>query len=164
MDPHAGGLGARAELAGDVVVYELVDDAKPDRLELPRGQLVERLVEPVQPGLVGLAHCLDGEAEPRAGGAFEPAASHGRDEDVPRDREQPRAGGAVQLVTEARAGDPCLRERLGGQVVGGLAFARAAEVVAVDAVGVPVVEPRNAAASVRAAARSSASVGWVISV
>jgi hypothetical protein len=46
MDPHAGGFGARAELARDIVLCEIVDDAEPDRLELPRGKLVERLVEP----------------------------------------------------------------------------------------------------------------------
>ena len=56
------------------------------------------------------------------------------------DPEQPGPGRAARLVAEARAREPGLRERLRRQVVRGVRVLAAPQVVAVDAVGVALVE------------------------
>ena len=83
---------------------------------------------------------VDGETQALAGSPLEPAAPDGADEDVPCDGEEPRPCGASGPVAESQPREPRLRERLGRQVVRGLRLADAAEVVAVDALGVTLVE------------------------
>ena len=79
-------------------------------------------------------------AEPLAGAALEPSLTHADEQHVAGDPEQPGAGRAACLVAEARAREPGLRERLRRQVVRGVRVVAAAQVVAVDARGVAVVE------------------------
>ena len=51
---------------------------------------------------------------------LEPPLTHAHEQDVAGDPEQPGAGRAARLVAEARAREPRLGERLGGQVVRGV--------------------------------------------
>jgi len=123
---HPRGLRRRAERLGDAVVGEVVLDPQPDRLALPVGQLGERLVEPVEPALLGVgggARKLEPESRARA--ALERAPADGGEQDVARDREQPRCGGAAGQIAEPRAREPRLGERLGGEVVRGVRVRRA---------------------------------------
>ena len=82
----------------------------------------------------------DLHAEPLAGARLERAPADRDQQHVAGDPEQPRAGRAVALVAEARADEPDLRERLGGQLVRGVLVAAAPLVVAEHALRVAVVE------------------------
>ena len=136
--------GVVAEALGRLVVAEVLDDAQADRLLLSLGEVRERLVEAVEPAFVRLGHrlaraCVE-HAEPLAGAALQPSPAHADEQHVARDAEEPRPGGAARLVAEAHAREPGLRERLGGQVVRGVGVAAASQVIAVDAIGVALVE------------------------
>ncbi len=144
-DAHTGGPRRRPEREGDLVVLELVDHAQLDGCALILRQLVERLVESLEPRVVRFRRRRRvvepiANAEPRARARLDAAAPHRLRDEVPRDAEEPRPGGAVSLVAEALAGEPRLRERLRCQVESGVLVAGAREVESVDAVGVPVVE------------------------
>src|SRR6266567_1700524 len=109
MYPHARRLRCRAEHARHVVVLELVDDPEPDSVELAVRQVLERLVEALEPGLVRLGgHGLGEEAETLARVPLQAVATHRADEHVARDGEEPRAGGAAEPVPEPGAGEPRL--------------------------------------------------------
>jgi hypothetical protein len=53
-DADAGSAGCGAQPFGDLLVREVGDDAQLDRLALAGRQVVERLVEPLEPALVRL--------------------------------------------------------------------------------------------------------------
>ncbi len=143
-DARAHGLGRGRQALGGLVVAEVVDDAQADGLLLGLGEVGERLVEAVEPVVLGLGRrCAVGgveHAEALAGAALEPAPTHAHEQHVAGDPEQPGAGRAARLVAEARAREPGLRERLGRQVVRGVRVLAAPQVVAVDALGVALVE------------------------
>src|SRR5438067_3548473 len=150
MDPDACGFRSGPELARDHAVLELVDDAEPNGVALTRWQLVQRLVEAFEPRIVGLGPGLDEEPEALAGRPLETTLAHRPDEHVPCDREQPGPGRPVELVAEAGTREPRLGERLCGQVVRSLGLASPAQVVAVDAPRVPLVEdPEGAGVGAR---------------
>jgi len=141
----AGGLRGRAQLFGELVVREVVAEAQPECVELGLRELRERLVEAVEPDLLGLDGCgLTVEAlenaEPGAGGTLESASADRCRQDVARDPEEPRSGGPTRDVFEAGACEPRLRERLRGQVVRRVCVSAAAQIEAVHPLGVPAVE------------------------
>ena len=145
MNADAGGLRRRAERIRELVVRKVVDVAQPERVELALRQLGERVVEAVEPGSSGSTACglaveaLE-NAEPGTGRALETATADGRGQDVARDREEPGSRGSTRNVVEASASEPRLRERLCGQVVGGVRVPAPREMEAVHPLGVPVVE------------------------
>src|SRR5581483_5651603 len=120
MHADAGRLGRRREGRGDLAVVQSVEDTERDRVPLAVRKPGERLVEPFEPGHVGLGRGkgrLVHDAEPLACRPLEPAAPDGCDEHVARDREQPRGRRAAAFVAEPSPREPDPRERLGGEVV-----------------------------------------------
>ena len=127
MDTHAGGLRGRAECFRGLVVRKVVDEAHPERVQLALRELRERLVEAVEPGLLGLDGCrlavqaLE-NAEPCTGRALETPSANGGRQDVARDAEEPRSRRPACDVLEASAAEPRLCERLCRQSCAASAF------------------------------------------
>jgi hypothetical protein len=97
----------RPERIRELVVRKVVDEAQPERVELRLRKLCERLVEPVEPGLLRLDRCgLAVQAlenpEPAAGRTLETPSANGRRQDVPRNPEEPRSRRPARDVLEAR--------------------------------------------------------------
>ena len=94
MHAYACGLRSRAERVGEFLVGEIVREAQADRLELTGREVGERLVEPLEPGLVGpgrrgfAVESIE-DAESCAGTPLEAAAADRRGEDMAGDGEQP---------------------------------------------------------------------------
>ncbi len=138
MHAYACGLRSRAERVGELLVGEIVREAQADRLELTVRKVGERLVEPLEPCLVGpgrrrfAVESIE-DAESCAGTPLEAAAADRRGEDMAGDGEEPGSAGAARLVAEARPRQPRLRERLGCQVVRRVRVSRPAEMEPVDA-------------------------------
>ena len=100
MHAHAGGLRGRVECFRELVVREVVDEPESQRVELRLGQLSERFVEAFDPALVWLRRrrlAVEPLENPEAGAGLQldASASNGCRQDVARDREQPRSGGAL---------------------------------------------------------------------
>jgi hypothetical protein len=138
VDADAGGGQGRVEPCRHTVVVEVVDDAKLDRLALTGGQLGAGFVDALEPGLVWLQRAAPvdpvEQSEALASALLEPPTADGIEEDVTRDREEPRAGRAAGFVLEARAREPRLCECLGRQVVRRVVVAAAGQVERVHAV------------------------------
>ena len=81
--------------------------------------------------------------QPFEPGPLDPASPYRHQHDVACDSIQPRRSRAIDLVAEASAGEPCLRERLRRQVMRGVIVVCAAAVVAEDRRGVPPVQLRK---------------------
>lgn len=145
MDAHTRCSRSRLERNRELVVGEVTAEAQTKRLALRLRELAKRLLEPFEPRLVRLRGCrlaieALAEPEPLACRTLQPAPSNTCREDVLRDAEEPGRCRSTCLVSESRSREPGLREGLGGQVVRCVGVAAPAEMKAVDALGIAVVE------------------------